>query len=197
MAILPPLVYGVGGRQPPNMLTMIVWRKILGVPTPVTMHFPVMPESLMYLKQFLTTVTPTREGGWVDDFGPAPSPFDITGTFGYNTKGYFNGGIYNGFGWVKYLEWMVDLSHEALIDGSVPTVWLMSHASQHFLEVEVMSLNISENISRNMLWNYTMKTTVLRPVTGNPLVDGILSGLVSAATERVSQMVANLGNVSL
>lgn len=197
MAILPPFIYGVNNRQPPNMLTLIVWRKVLGVPVPVTMHFPVMPESLMYLKQYLTTVTPAQEGGWVDDFGPAPSPFDINGTFGYNTKGYFNGALYNGFGWVKYLEWIVDLSHEQLDDGSLPVVWLLSHVSQHFLEVELISLTPGESISRNMLWTYALKTIVLRPITGSPLLDSVMSGLIAGATEKVSETISSLGKLSL
>jgi len=197
MPLLPPLVYGVNERQPPNMLSLIVWKKILGIATPVIMQFPVMPETLTYLKQYLTTVTSTQEGGWVDDFGPAPSPFDISGTFGYNTKGYFNGGLYNGFGWIQFLEWLVDLSHERDDDGELPEVWLMSHVSQHFLEVELISMSLGESISRNMLWTYTVKSTVLRPITGSPLEDVILGSVVEQVTQTVSNTINNLGNVVL
>lgn len=197
MATLPPLVYGVRDKQPPNFLTLIVWSELTGMlsPVPIPLHFPVMPESIMFLKQFLTTVTPTRKGGWVDDFGPAPSPIDITGTFGRNTKGFFNGAEYNGFGWVKFLEWMVDMSHERLSDGSLPTVWLMSHLSQHFYEVELMSFNMGQTISRNMLWTYTVKATILGPITGNPLLDSILASLVAGVSENKASITEAIGSV--
>ena len=171
----PPLLYGVGDKMPPNMLTLIVWQKLGPVPIPVTMHFPMMPESYMMLKKYLVTVTPTQDGGWVDDFGPAPSPITISGTFGYNTKGFFQGGVYNGFGWVKYLEWLVDISHATQSDGSLPEVWMMSHASQHFFEVELIDYNLSENVSRNMLWKYELKMTSLGEITGASFFDPVLA----------------------
>ena len=197
MAVLPPLVYGTNNRQPPNFLTLMVWRGLKGVPVPVPLHFPVMPESIMFLKQYLTTVTPTRKGGWVDDYGFAPSPIDISGTFGYNTKGFFNGKLYNGFGWVKYLEWLVDISHERLEDGSLPKVWLLSHLSQHFYEVELMNFTIGQTISRNMLWTYTVKATILGPILGEPIIDSALAALVGAVVEGKSGISEAIGRVRL
>jgi len=197
MAILPPLVYGANNRQPPNFLTLIVWRGIKGLSVPVPLHFPVMPESLMILKQYLTTVTPTKKGGWVDDYGFAPSPFDISGTFGRNTKGFFNGVQYNGFGWLKYLEWMVDISHERLEDGSLPTVWLMSHLSQHFYEVELMSFTPAQSITRNMLWTYGVKATILGPITGDPMLDSVLATLVGGVSENKAVISDAIGRVRI
>lgn len=175
MAVFPPLIYGLGDSMPPNMLTLIVWRTVGFLKVPITMNFPMMPESFMILKRYLTTVTPTQGGGWVDDFGPAPSPITISGTFGYNTKGFFQGKGYNGFGWAKYLEWIVKISHETQPDGSLPEVWMMSHASQHFFEVELMDYNMSENVSRNMLWKYELKMTTLKEIEGVALIDPVLS----------------------
>ncbi len=197
MPILPPLVYGPNDSQPPNFLTLIVWIKKLGIPTPVPLHFPVMPESIMFLKQYLTTVTPTRQGGWVDDFGFAPSPIDISGTFGRNTKGFFNGIEYNGFGWVKYLEWMVDLSHDQLDDGSLPKVWLLSHLSQHFYEVELMSYNMGQSIRRNMLWTYTVKAMILGPITGDPVLDSVLTTVSALAIENKATISEAIGKVRI
>jgi len=197
MPKLPPLVYGANDRHPPNMLTLIVWQQVLGVRSPITLHFPVTPESMSILDQYLTTVTPTHDGGWVDDFGPAPSPIDISGTFGYNTKGHINGGLYTGFGWVKYLQWMVKISHEGLDDGSIPEVWLLSHLSQDFYEVELMSFSKTQTVTRNMLWSYNVKATILRPITGSPLLDAALSALVSEITTKASEAVSNVGRVSL
>lgn len=198
MPLRPPLIYGINDRQPPNMLTLIVWRKALGVMVPVTMHFPIMPESMSILLKFLTTVTPSRDGGWVDDYGPAPSPVKIRGTFGYNTKGYFQGGLYTGFGWVKYLEWVVNLSHKPLDDGSMPTVWLMSHISQHYYEVELMDMDISQDVSRNMLWVYALNITILKPIEGQIVIDAILAGIEVALGENViSRTIKDISSVQL
>lgn len=198
MPVFPPLIYGTNDRQPPNMLTLIVWRKLLFVPVPVTMHFPIMPESMSILLKFLTTVTPSREGGWVDDYGLAPSPVKIRGTFGYNTKGYFQGGPYTGFGWVKYLEWIVNLSHKQQDDGSMPTVWLMSHASQHYYEVELMDIDISQDVSRNMLWVYAMNITILKPIEGNVVTDAILLGIRAALeVKNISRTIRDISSIRL
>ena len=194
---IPPLLYGIGDSQPPNFLTLIVWEKILGVPAPITMHFPIMPESYMVLKKYLTTVTPTRGGGWVDDFGTAPSPITISGTFGYRTKGFYKGGVYNGFGWVKYLEWMVDISHVPGLDGELPSVWLMSHASQNFFEVELMDFNISQRVSRNMLWTYELKMTTLNDLSGISIVDTVLFDLVFHVENSGASVLKALGNLQL
>lgn len=196
MANYPPLIFGVGDIMPPNMMTLIVWKKVLGIKTPITMHFPVMPESYMILKKYLTTVTPTRGGGWVDDYGPAPSPVTISGTFGYKTKGLVGGGVYNGFGWAKFLEWMVDISHEPGDDGEMPEVWMMSHASQHFYEVELMDFNLSEKVSRNMLWTYELKMTTLGLISDDPAFDTILAGVVVGA-RAAGTSISNIGTLSI
>lgn len=49
---------------------------------PVYHVFPVMPESLQMAQRYLQTVTPTAGGVFVDDYGAAPSPIVLTGTFG-------------------------------------------------------------------------------------------------------------------
>lgn len=180
LPLAPSLAFGTADRMPPNMITLIVWKRVLGIPIPITMHFPVMPESYMILKKYLTVITPTRGGGWVDDYGEAPSPITISGSFGYNTKGYFGQASYNGFGWVKYLEWLVDISHES-DDGEIPEVWMMSHASQHYYEVVLADFNLSQKVPQNVLWKYELKITTLRKLSADPLIDGILSGIVEGA----------------
>ncbi len=196
MANFPPLLFGIKDIMPPNMMTLMVWRKVLGINTPVTLHFPVMPESYMMLKKYLTTVTPTRDGGWVDDYGPAPSPMTISGTFGYRTKGLIGGGVYNGFGWIKILEWMVDISHEPDDEGVMPEVWMMSHASQHYYEVELMDFNIAQNVNRNMLWVYELKMTTLGLISDNPLADTIL-GAIAVGIKAVGSAVKDIAKVSI
>lgn len=53
-----------------------------GESNPVYHVFPVMPESLQMAQRYLQTVTPTAGGVFVDDYGAAPSPIVLTGTFG-------------------------------------------------------------------------------------------------------------------
>lgn len=48
--------------------------------------FPVMPESLVVVQRYLQTVTPTQGGVFVDDYGRAPSPVILTGTFGRSPR---------------------------------------------------------------------------------------------------------------
>lgn len=56
-------------------------------PTDSLFHvFPVMPESLEIAQRYLHTVTPTQGGVFVDDFGRAPSPIVLSGTFGRSPR---------------------------------------------------------------------------------------------------------------
>lgn len=144
----------------PQSITLLL---IIGnVPIPMT--FPVTPESLSSLSKYLMTITPTMRGGWVDDFGRAPSPITLTGTFGYNTKGFISDKVYKGFGWTKYLEWMVEQSHTPDNDGEMPEVWLLSWISQHFYRVTLNEINIQQSINRNNIWTYNLKLTALEPI---------------------------------
>lgn len=53
------------------------------IPTDRYWHtFPVNPESLVVAQRYLQTITPTLSGVVVDDFGRAPSPITLQGTFG-------------------------------------------------------------------------------------------------------------------
>jgi len=126
--------------NPPKAITIMVMTKDM----PLSITFPIMPESLMALKKYLVTITNTIGGGWVDDYGNAPSPFTISGTFGYNTKAEVGGKTYTGFGWTKYLEWLVDQSHEPDEDGAIPETWMLSWISQHFYKIVMEDFNITQ-----------------------------------------------------
>ena len=158
---------------PPNMITIMVLRGMESK----GIHLPINPESLMGLRRYLVTVTNTLEGGWVDDFGPAPSPFTLRGTFGYRQKTSIDGKVkLSGFGWIKYLEHIVDESHVSDNDGNLPEVWLLSWISQHFYTVVLEDLNMSQTVSRNMIWQYTLRITALKPIGEEyPAGDAILS----------------------
>jgi len=56
-------------------------------PTDSLFHvFPVMPESLEVAQRYLHTITPTQGGVFIDDFGRAPSPIVLSGTFGRSPR---------------------------------------------------------------------------------------------------------------
>jgi len=140
-------------------------------------HLPINPESMMVLRPYLVSVTNTLAGGWVDDFGPAPSPITLRGTFGYRQKTSIDGKPkLSGFGWTKYFEHIVDESHIEDDDGNLPEVWLLSWISQHFYTIVINDLNISETVNRNMIWQYAMRITALKPIGEEyPAGDAILS----------------------
>ncbi len=188
----PPLIYGVNGRKPPNQLTLVVFRGGFGLPIPVVMHFPVLPESYTVLKRYLATVTPTKNGGWVDDYGPAPSPVSLKGTFGRNTKSFFKGGIYNGFGWTKYLEWLADLSHKPNFDGKMPVVWLMVHATQDYFEINIDSFEKYASIARVGFLDYELKATILRPIGGKAIVDDVLTGIMKTVVRPTARLLGSV-----
>lgn len=48
--------------------------------------FPVMPEALNVAQRYLQTITPTQGGLFVDEYGNAPSPITLQGTFGRSPK---------------------------------------------------------------------------------------------------------------
>ena len=175
---------------PKNWLTLIVLRGLI----PRILHFPMLPETFMALKKYLITITPTLDGGFVDDFGRAPSPFTLTGTFGYNQKGFKGVKPYTGYGWLKYLEWIVDESHKPDdILKTLPEVWLLSWVSDHYYKIKIIDLNISETVNRNMLWVYALKITALQPLKLEiPLVDDVFNALKNKIVSYIPSGISTL-----
>lgn len=175
---------------PPNMISILVHRWTNAVPKGI--HFPVNPESLVGLRRYLVTVTNTLDGGWVDDFGPAPSPITLRGTFGYKVKAAIDGqGIFSGFGWLKYLEHLVDESHIPDDNGDLPETWLLSWISQHFFTVVLEDFNFSQSIDRNMIWQYTLRLTALKPIGQEfPALDPVFA-LMSEALSPTGGVAGN------
>lgn len=184
---------------PANYLTLIVFKRNRSgtITIPLPLHFPIMPESFMLLKRYLVSITNTEGGGFIDDYGEAPHPVTLTGTFGYNTKGYVGTKVFSGFGWVKYLEWMVDQSHIATDNGKLPEVWLMSWVSQHFLKVELGDMNISQTVQRNTLWTYSLKLTALGNIHDAGIIGdtALMAGSVMADKE-INKMI-DAGKISI
>jgi hypothetical protein len=58
----------------------------MGGPDSIFHLFPVMPESLSVSQRYLQTITPTQGGVFIDEYGRAPSPVVMSGTFGRSPK---------------------------------------------------------------------------------------------------------------
>jgi len=175
----------------PQSITLMM---IIGM-LPIPMTFPVNPESLTGLSRYLMNITPTMGGGWVDDFGRAPSPITLNGTFGYNTKGIISDKVYKGFGWSKYLEWIVEQSHTPDNEGEMPEVWLLSWISQHFYRVTLDEINIQQNVGRNNIWIYNLKITALESVVA---VKGLLDFLSSSLLGDISTpAIENIAKIEI
>lgn len=155
--------------------------------------FPVMPESLEVAQRYLQTITPTQGGVFIDEYGRAPSPIVLRGTFGRSPRlgvalgqeallknlDRFSGaqgsisetGNYEmdipvtGYKLMKLLSEMVDLSHR--VDrrtGQLPTARFYNFAFGAFYEVALNSFRASMSVDRNGLWFYELQMTMLRRI---------------------------------
>lgn len=145
-------------------------------------HFPVNPESIDIIRRYLVNVSNTLNGGWVDDYGIAPSPIVMNGTFGKNLKivNFLNPPL-DGLGVVKYLEELIDESKKKdKITGELPEVRLYIWLSGHHFKVTVEEFKISQTVSRNTIWTYSLRIRALESLfTGLPNFDAlrVLGGL--------------------
>lgn len=152
-------------------------------------HFPVNPESLDIVRRYLVNVSNTLNGGWVDDYGFAPFPIVLSGTFGKSLKivNFLNPPL-DGLGVVKYLEELIDESKKKNpLTGDLPEVRLYSWISGHHFKVVVEEFKISQTIARNTLWTYTLRLRALETLfTGLPNLDALksLSGVALATAAR-------------
>jgi hypothetical protein len=172
-------------QYPPNALTLVKssWEGGTEI-----IHFPVMPESVNIMRQFLMTITNTEGGAFIDDYGMAPSPMTIQGTFGYNTKAMFGLIPLTGFAWTKTLERFVAESHIQESNGEFPIMILCDWYAQNFYEVVLNDFSMQQAVGRNFLWMYRMQMTLLRPIEdAGPLSDPLLALLAS----KVMQMLIN------
>lgn len=153
--------------------------------------FPVMPESLAISQRYLATVTPTQGGAFVDDYGRAPSPVMMQGTFGRSPRPaialgqeaalknaqFFTGanGIagdtslpdrLNGYMLMKLLGEMVELSHVPDEQGNLPTCIFYNFAFGAIYEVNLESFEATMTMERNGLWIYQLQMTMLRRING-------------------------------
>lgn len=142
--------------------------------------FPVMPESLMMAQRYLMTVTTTLGGNYVDDFGRAPSPITLSGTFGRKVRNSgvsgsltslsgavsllksAGAGLTTGYGMAKRLSDLVDQSHVPQ-NGLIPTLVLYNWAFNSHWEVVADSLDIKMDVQQNGLWFYQLSMRALQP----------------------------------
>lgn len=180
-------------QYPPNKLTLM----IDGWGSSTFLHFPVMPESVNIMRQYLMTITNTEGGAFIDDYGHAPSPMTIQGTFGYNTKAYLGLLPLTGFAWTKMLEEMVDSSHVQDSQGNFPKVFLLDWYAQNFYEVVLNEFSMQQAVGRNFLWIYRLQMTMLRPIElGLPLSDPLMALLGSTVINYLSGSASTIDEIA-
>lgn len=153
--------------------------------------FPVMPESLAVTQRYLQTVTPTQGGVFVDEYGRAPSPVVLQGTFGRSPRPAISLGQeamlapflgasgaraaaaneaktpLTGYKLMKLLGEMVDISHTPdPVTKTLPTVRFYNFAFGAFYEVTLDSFEASMSVQRNGLWVYRLQMTMIRRLSG-------------------------------
>lgn len=178
--------------------------------------FPVMPESLTMAQRYLMTVTTTLGGNYVDDFGRAPSPITLSGTFGKKIRasgvsGNLQGkgsigqavsilasageGLTTGYGMVKRLSDIVEQSHTVQSDGKIPTLVFYNWAFNSHWEVVVEGLDVKMDVQQNGLWFYQLSMKTLQPAQ-NLLINRI-DGIVGSAVQNIVSGVLNKNVASL
>lgn len=168
--------------------------------------FPVMPESLMMAQRYLTTITPTLGGVYVDDFGRAPSPISLTGTFGRKARSVLDPStktvrseirhavtdvnVLTGYGAVRALSQFVERSHTPQGPrGVLPRVVFYNWAFNSHWEVVISGLDVSMDVNQNGLWIYKLELTTLAPFEVSILggvEDALLTGVVNGILSKAS-----------
>lgn len=167
--------------------------------------FPVMPESLLMAQQYLMTVTPTLNGNFVDDFGWAPSPINLQGTFGKKLRTIVGAGLLNnpgqalrsttaatGYGMAKQLSELVEKSHTPDDGGLLPKTVLFNWAFSSHWEVAINGFNVAMSDRQNGLWFYNLQLTALRTFGDNGNATDLLVSQVlgSVINNTVGKTVA-------
>jgi hypothetical protein len=165
-----------------------------------------MPESLAMAQRYLMTVTPTLDGNFVDDFGRAPSPIQLQGTFGKKLRAVVGPGLNNssitgsvlnslrsttsstGYGMVKALSEIVDRSHTPNAAGLMPKTVLFNWAFDSHWEVVINGFDVSQSVQQNGIWFYSMGITCLRPWggSGNFHTDEIISSVLGSVLNNTA-----------
>ncbi len=156
--------------------------------------FPVMPESLAMAQRYLMTVTPTLGGNFVDDFGRAPSPINISGTFGRKSRPVMgnhvinkpsdilrslgSGGMATGYGMMKKLSDFVENSHKPNNNSKLPIITLYNWAFDSHWEVVINGLDITMSTQVNNLWFYNLQMTALRPANKPSQLDRFINSAI-------------------
>lgn len=143
-----------------------------GKSNPIYHPFPVSPESLMQAQRYLQAITPTLGGVFVDDYGEAPAPIMLQGTFGRSKKSLTSLttgqplGSYTGYQFTKLLSELVRLSHTPDKDKKPRVVKFYNFAFDAYFEVTLDAFDASMSVQQNNLWVYSLQMTVLRPFVG-------------------------------
>lgn len=136
------------------------------------MVFPVNPDSILYVQNNIASITKTMGGVHIDDNDTfIPRPINLKGSFGRNFKIFLNGDkaidLKTGYGTIKYLEKMVDLSRGKNNNGKPYRTILHNLAFGSSYTVNIEDCKFSQDMNSNMIWNYDLNTTIVAPADLN------------------------------
>lgn len=172
--------------------------------------FPVMPEALVTARRYLLTMTPTMNGVVVDQYGMAPSPISLQGTFGRRYKPHYstvglqisrikdtwnnpNGSpeeTITGYKLTRHLVDLVDQYNEPGIEGRPRRAFFYNFAFDEYWEVALNGISTSMTTQANFLWFYNLQMTILGKVTpsagknGSPRLGVKLPGFAGKFIDR-------------
>ena len=127
-----------------------------------TYKFIINPEEYDQSEPGKSTVTQTKGGYWIDDFGAGVPTINIKGTTG------FNGGIDNQSGWRKWRELrnLIRAYYYGTAPGTDTKEEMEFHNytdNEHWYVVP-KTFSLKRSISRPLLYCYTISLVCIRPI---------------------------------
>jgi hypothetical protein len=137
--------------------------------------FPITPNNMSVIKSKSKTVTKTADGiSVLENNSFVPIEMSISGDFGRKLKIITRGGsdvksdniltrnVKTGYGCVKVLENIYNRTSN-LYNGLPVLVFFYNYAFNANYLIEVTSFQASQDISKNMIWNYAMSFKAIAP----------------------------------
>lgn len=183
--------------------------------------FPVMPDNIVEPRPSISTVKKTASGV-VSMYNTSFVPFDISvrGSFGrkirllsnnafYSTKSggivqgddynpsTFNTNIKTGYGTTKLLERIKEKAYSVDQSGNPVRLYYYNLAFNSQYLVEIRNITFQQDMSNNMIWNYTMNLKAIAPaylVRNNSSTSTIAllsSSVINSAAEGLSETYRN------
>jgi hypothetical protein len=155
----------IGSSLNLNTLVLAVLDPVRPLPVAVC-GFPVNPESYRELNRYLSNVTSTLGGGFVDRAGVAPGSIALAGRFPRkpHVTSYLLPVPMDDAQAVQYLRYVCELAETPDANGRSYRTVLMNWLTGRHWEVVVDALEITQSIGRNTIWLYSLQLRAVRPI---------------------------------